>query len=463
MDEITRKKVFKYVETFFPSPGKAVFPASIDTLLDQFAQQEVAPEYLTEPEVATALRPCLEEILQDPLESSPPDWNRNKYLTYLLTHAPLHFHKIPYMLKDVLKQHVLNAPEAIRVLDVGAGPGISALSLLFFFELMANAYDICDVIGDEQRVFLLLNPLDKNKEALEIYQKVVYSYVPRVPSFGFELGARLNLEINEETRVTDLLGQEQYDIIVFSHVLSELKGMSLDKKAQIVADFAKHLTDSGTLLFLESPPHGGIAVSNQLKSRVVAKGLDLYGPCAHIMGPPTGPICLTCSLSQRESIKGAGRTEKLLKHLEGPSLADLEAQNRWVWAAFRKDGTWHHPGIDAADASALKDLVAKKDSGNARATVMVQIARREDKPFLFYKVCDQSTRIEECFLTFESPALQRNLPVGEVLKLTDVAVDYGRREGGENLKNKLYLVIDGKTQVENVTRADRSIPTSSLL
>lgn len=457
MDDSTRQRVFRYVEASLPRPGQAIIPASTSILLHEFAQQEISPEYLTDPEVLDSLKGSLEEVLQDTREASPPRWNRMKYLAYLMVMAPLHFHKLVFLLKEIARNHWLTKGEAVRVLDVGSGPGIGALSVLFFFELLANIYDMVDIMGEEKRVFVLLTPLDKNEEALDLYQRLVYSYAPVIGHFGYDLGSRLHVNLDETTLVDDVLGQEQYDLILVSHCLSELKEMGTDRKAQLMCDLAKHLSDQGSLLYVESPAQGGIAVANQLKSRVVAKGLGLYGPCSKIHGKPMGPICLTCGLCQKEEIHGVTRVSRLLKKVGGVAWEDLNRENRWVWGIFRRDGSYFGPAMDAhsSGTTPLNELVSKSDDSQEttqRTSVLVQVARKEVEPFLYYKVCDQSSKIEECYLTFDTSIPSCELIPGEVLRLDGVLIDYKKRGDNRTLKNKLYLVVDEQTEVHNVTR-----------
>jgi hypothetical protein len=461
--ESIRLKAHKFLEGPLFSSGRAFFPASIDQILMTLAENEMGPEWTADAEVAAWLRPAFQTVFQDTLDANVPAWTREKHLAYLLGMGPYHFHKVPIVLRELLRTRPVASGPVVRVLDVGCGAGVASLSLLHFFELYANALDILDVMGDEGKVFVALSPMDASKEALELYEKVIYSYLPRLSSkMSYDLSAKLHVQIRESTNISEILGEEKYEIILMTHVLSELRELSLDRRAQLAVKLAGHLTDDGVLIFVETSTAGGIQTANQIKSRIVGKGLTLYGPCTHLFGQPSGPICLTCSMSRYEEVLPSRTSQALLSVVGSAGLSDVAGKNIWVHGAFTRDGSIHHPKVDLTKQGILRisDLVKSKRGG--RGQFYVQVARRETEPWVHYKVCDQSAKIEECYVAFDAPVNPPLWEVGNLIHLKNARVEIGKRAGGEKLKNAVFLVVDPETQVVDLTAASRSLPVAGL-
>ena len=461
MDDSTRLKVYQYLEAPLLSPGRVIFPSRIDKLLCDLAATEMGPDWTADPDVAAWLKPAFAEAYQDTLDAAVPAWTQEKYLASLLGMGPFHFHKVPIALREMLRAGPIGPP-ALKVLDVGAGPGIASLSLLYFFELYVNALDVLDVMGAEGSVFVAFTPLDATKEGLETYKKLIYSYVAASPRLNYELMTPLNVAVRDSTSVREMLGDEKYDIILLSHVHSEMRDLGLDRRAQVVVDLAGSLTPGGLLIMIETSTAGGIQSTNQLKSRIVSKGLDLYGPCTHVFGKPAGPICFTCPMSRREEVAPPAISQAFCSVVGGAGLRDLAGKNQWTYAIFRSDGLRHHGHVPVVEEQIPRIVdIAKRKTGG-RGTFYVQIARKEADPFLYYRVCDQSAKSDECYLTFETPAPPRCLEIGTLLELKNVRIDFAKRPGGEAFRNSFYFVVDAQSEVVDRTAQAKSLPTRLL-
>jgi SAM-dependent methyltransferase len=454
-----RLKATKFLEGALASSGRVLFPSCVDKLLMTLAESEMGPEWTQDPDVAGWMRPAFGAVVQDMVDAANPEWTAEKLLAYLFGLGPLHFHKIPLLLRDLYRSRPVGSPEAIRVLDVGAGPGIASLSALYFFELWANALDIVDVMGEEKNVFVALTPLDASDEALKLYEKVIYGYTPKVENhFGYDIAAKLKVQFDESTHVGEMLGEERYDLILMSHVLSEMREMGLDRRAQVAAELAGHLTPGGALLVVETSTGGSQAI-NQLKSRMVTKGLNLYGPCAHIFGKPAGPICFTCSMARREDVAMPKITQSFLSVVGAQAAGDVFSKASWTYGIFTPEPITHHPDISTKGRQKIADVAKMNLKG--RGSFNVQIAKRENDPFVYYKVCDQSAKTDECYVTFEgSPP--PSWEIGSVIQLTNVKIDPNKRERAEKLKNTFWLVFDHESEAIDLTLAARTVDPQTL-
>lgn len=456
----TLLRASRFLEGALTSAGRVIFPSVVDRQLITLAESQMGPDWASDPEVAAWLKPAFASVISDMVDAANPEVTREKLLASLFGLAPLNFHKIPMLLRDLYRTKTVGSSEAIRVLDVGAGAGLASLSVLYFFELWANCLDIVDVMGVDKNVFIALSPLDGSAEALSLYQEVIYQYIPRVENrFGYDISAKLQVQIDESTNVREMLGDEQYDLILVSHFMGELRDMGLDRRAQVAGDLAAHLAPGGAMLVVESSP-GGMQAVNQLKSRMVAKGLHQYGPCAHLMGKPSGPICFTCSMSRREDISPPKIMRQFLQVVGAQTAADLYQKSNWTYGIFTAQDLRHHPNVPLEPGSKIS--VVAKTAKNGRGNFAVQIARRETEPFPYYKVCDQSAKIEECYLTFAQEIPQQRWEIGTVVTLNNVKVEFGKRAGGDKLKNTFWLVIDRETEVQDPAAAARAVDPAAL-
>lgn len=456
----TRLRAYKFLEGALASSGRVIFPAGIDKLLLTLAESEMGPEWTTDPDVAAWMRPAFAGVVQDMVEAASPEWSNEKLMAYLFGMGPAHFHKIPLLMRDLYRTRAVGSPEAIRVLDVGCGPGVASLSALYFFELWANALDIVDVMGEEKNVFVALTPLDGSDDALKLYEKVIYGYTPKVANhFGYDIAAKLKVTFDDNTHVREMLGEERYDLILVSHVLSEMRDMGLDRRAQVALELAEHLTPGGAMLVVESVT-GGTQAVNQLKSRMVAKGMHLYGPCAHLFGKPTGPICFTCSMSRREEVATPRITQAFTSVVGAQNAAEVFQKASWTYGIFTPDPVTHHPDVPIKGKAKIADVAKMNLKG--RGSFTVQIARRETEPFVYYKVCDQSAKTDECYLTFEGGVAPSAWEIGSVVSASNVKIDFNKRPGGDRLKNTFWLVVDHESEVVDLTLSARSVDPSTL-
>src|SRR5881409_2837962 len=112
-------KASRFLEGALSSPGRVIFPSVIDRQLITLAESQMGPEWSRDPEVASWLKPAFQSMVQDMVDAATPEWTREKLLAHLFGLAPLNFHKVPLVLRDLYRNRPVGSPEAIRVLDVG--------------------------------------------------------------------------------------------------------------------------------------------------------------------------------------------------------------------------------------------------------------------------------------------------------------------------------------------------------
>jgi SAM-dependent methyltransferase len=453
MDEATGRQIYKQVECLLYSGATPLWPAHVDEILSRFADDVLGADWKQNPDVLARLEEAVAAVLKDQVEPTVPEWTADKYMAYLLALGPLHFHKVCRALLDILRTGQVVKEGPLRVLDVGCGPGVASLSVLYFLDCLADAYDIVDVMGEERKVVALLTPLDASAEALELYKGLVWTYQAHFQNMYFEVGAPLVHRLGDGDNL-GIFGSERYDLVVLSHVLGEMRDHGLDWRAQLTCDLAGLLDEGGSLVLVESMGGASIPQINQLKSRIVSKGLDLYAPCAHIGGKPAGPICFTCMLSRLEEVPPPPISRAFLGAVRGPTYRDLAARNAWAYGVFRKDGRIHHPPVDTPVESLLavvKQAAAGTSAPARRGGFTVQIAKSEATPIPHYKICDQTAKTDACVLAFPPEAQPMCFDVGDVVRLDNVLVEYRKPPGAESLKAAVLLVVDEDTHVQVLT------------
>lgn len=160
---------------------------------------------------------------------------------YILVYMLVNFYKIWAPMLDLLKKKHLKSE--LKILELGAGPGTSAISLVYFYQLLAQDNSDIEFVID-------------------------YHAVERVPGFihAFEHMMRnylqsnnvANLEVNWKMHDADIYSfisgissDDEYDIIFESNVLNGNENCQQKNRSQIASDLARKLAGGGVLIFVE--------------------------------------------------------------------------------------------------------------------------------------------------------------------------------------------------------------------
>ncbi len=447
MEESIRPKVLQLVQNALLFGDSAVLPTAVDRHLMSFADQEFGENWVESDETVGLLDEGLKSLQKAQRSLDSPVYDRPMTLAYLFGHGPLSFHKVPFLMRNVLRKSVL--PTELKVLDLGSGAGISSVSMIYFLELLANGIRI--VTGQPEAYKLSLTPLDSSDAALGLYQRFIENYVPGFPELEVSVPGPIQTLLGSEGEgLSNTLGADKFHIIIASHILGENKSSSLSARARLLAELRNFLEPGGSILFAESAATAIPSEMNQLKSRAVAEGATLFSPCANAWEKPTGRQCYTCGNVAHEHVRKPMIADILETVCESYDYAKLEKRNSWSFGIFRADDSVHHPQLEGIGSGLFKKLSELEPSETERFSVYGSVAKVEmdrvtERPF--FKICDQTCGSDSAYLSFDPTVGIPPLENGDVLEIEDARVlppAAGR--------NKVIVLVDAGTTVTNLSR-----------
>ncbi|MBI3891212.1 MAG: class I SAM-dependent methyltransferase [Candidatus Wallbacteria bacterium] len=457
MEESKRVKILQFVQNALLFGDSVVVPTHIDRHLMAFADEEFGQNWIEAQEVVDVLATGLRSILQSRGSTEPPAYDLGSLMAHLFGIGPLHFHKVPFLLRNLLRKSVFK--NQLRILDLGAGVGISTLSTIYFFELLANSTRL--VTGVQEEVHLTFTALDSLDEALRLYQKHIQGYRPVFPEVQVDVASPIQATLSPDPdSLANTLGRDRYDLILASHVLGEMRKLGITQRAKLLAELGKYLEPGGSILFAESASSAIPSEMNQLKARAVGEGLTLFAPCSNAWEKPTGRQCYSCGNVSFEKVRRPNIADIIGTVCEDYSFDQLAANNSWVFGILRADDVIHHSQLEIGSGLFTK-LAASPQAENGRATVYgavakLEVGRVDNEPY--FKLCDQTCGSDVAWLKFAPEVGVPALENGDVLELENVSVVPAK--GG---KNKVFLVVDGETRMRNLSRDFRLLPSKHVL
>lgn len=445
MDHPLRTKALQYVQGALTFGDQVIFPHHIDQYITSFADDQFGPNWVESAEVAQNLDAGLQKILSSLKSVKPIEHDMTTLLAYTLAFSPLNFHKIPFLLRNLMRKSP--PPTEVKVLDAGAGAGLASLSVVYFYELLSNAVRLCT--GEGLDVHLTFTPVDRDPASLPVYQQFLSSYKPAFPEITIDVSTPIQADISATPEELDAtFGSESFDYILLSHVLGEIRSFSLTRRAAILVEMAKRLSENGSLLVVESAYGGQPQELNQIKSRAVDAGLTLYGPCSTAWEKPAGRQCYSCASVSYEVVTRP-QISQIISLISDFPFDDLCAKNAWTYGVLRIDDMIHHAQLETgsglfARISELADSLPEDGRCNIYGMVARIDATREGEPL--YRICDQTCGSNVAYMKFAADVGIPPLEMGDVLELESVKVE----ESGRG-RNKLFLVVDADCNLRNLS------------
>jgi ribosomal protein RSM22 (predicted rRNA methylase) len=215
--------------------------------------ESLAAEVLRLSRMLTRERDCLpHRYLKDP-------GLRKAYLEYFL---PANEAKIHLPLAELLSHpDALAGKAALRVLDVGTGPGTSMLGLLGFYA------------SRERQPHLAFTAADRVQENLVEAERLV-----RERSAGTGLRT-IRASVEELPRILS----DAYDLIIFSNVLNELfigEDNRVSRRVTVVGNILRTLlADDGSCIIIEPALRETSRDLLLLRDGLLREGLHVFSPC----------------------------------------------------------------------------------------------------------------------------------------------------------------------------------------
>jgi SAM-dependent methyltransferase len=351
-----------------------------------------------------------------------------RVLAYLAYQAPVVLVQFEHLLHEMAADGLLK--DRMRILDVGSGPGTVALAI-------ADAWSRFS--PGEARI----TSVEREPENLEAYRFIVPAFASGIPS------VHIGDPIQGDLRTLDPESlPAEMDLIVFGHVLNELRSLSLEARADLAENIAGRLAADGTVVITEPADLENSTALRKLVAGLTGRGLNLYAPCTHLWstacrpdrcwtfheGPPISPTRLMRRLASSED-----------------GYRYLNTDIKFSYAILRKDRRTRE-GYRIPQG--MKALRLSKLGGHLKRRVNVVVAKMSGDlgghGHHVYKVCDGTPQKPVFAVVPEHHAARARALLegryGGILSLENVQVRSNPAHDAFN------LFVDRSTRVEGFGR-----------
>lgn len=397
------------------------FPDEYGAVLEELLVAEYGIDW-PEGESGDALRDRIRKLKDAYYRQHPVEYDYEAALAYGIYHLPDYYAVVQYALADLIEQRLL--PRKLRVLDVGAGVGGPALGL-------------CNLLPDDALVeYHAVEPSD----AADVLASML-------DETGRNVHTKIHRERAEAFDPSAVGGDDEFDLILFGNVLSEL-----DDPTAVARRYLDVLAPEGSLVALAPADRN---TSTELREVERALADDPSRPGATVYSP-------TVRLWPGESPTDRGWSFDVK-----PDLAVPAFQQRVEDAASGAD---HHQGefvnvdvqfshsILRTDGKRRLDVTPNPDRWAKMADMEDHVSNRIDLVALklshslseggnpLFKISDGSESVEHYAVLTRETSLNRDLAdaeYGDLLAFESVLALWNDDEGAYNLVVDNESVVDG--------------------
>jgi len=348
-------------------------------------------------------------------------------LGYLAYHFPVYFMQTRHLLAQLARDGLLK--QEMTVLDLGSGPGVIPLAIADFWQNLGSA---------KAEVW----SVERSKEHIE-----AFGYLVQQSTVS---GSRVILHPPLEADITDTenpLLPRRVDLIVFSNVLNELAGLSVEKRAEIVMGYARHLAPDGTILIVEPAEEVTSTGLRVLSLALKKKGLSVYAPCTFVWGTNCTPD--RCwSFIAAPPIRPTRVMEALAACNEPFRYVNTDIKYSYVM--LRKDGKTRQSCQISRDMRAIRLSKVHLNTGKKITVIAAKMSGDlgDDKTHVF-RICDGSAEkpvfaVLPRFHVVPGNEVLISAEYGDLLELRNVLVRFNPSHNAYNMlvsKDTLILPV----------------------
>jgi SAM-dependent methyltransferase len=370
-------------------------------------------------ESGDALRESIRRLKTDYFYQNPVEYDEVAALGYAIYHLPDNYAVVGYVFEDLTKKGLL--PRTLRVLDVGAGAGGPALGLH-------------DYVGEDALVdYHALEP-SANADVLEHLLE--------------ETGQNFHTTIHRETaEAFDPSGFEEFDLVLFGNVLSEL-----DDPETVVGAYLDAVADDGSLVAIEPADLNTSTGLRDVERAVTGpgSGVTVYAPTLRLWDGYE-PSDRGWSFDVRDDLQTPGFQHRLDEAAERDEDEEpgtfVNVDVQFSHSILRTDGTRRFEiRADGSQHARMADMEKHVTERIDLLAVKLSHNLSEAKNKVF-KVGDGSEQIEHYAVLTRESVLNEELehaPYGAVLGIQNVLCLWNDDEEAYN------LVVDAETVVDIV-------------
>lgn len=335
---------------------------------------------------------------------------------YLAYQFPVYFVQFQHILYSLAREGLLKT--RMKILDVGSGAGTVPLAIT----------DLYNRLDDHRATIYSVEMFDENIEA--------YRFI--VPQYA---GIKSRISVEDPIKAdigkldTDLL-PDKLDLVVFSNVLNEIRGMTIEQKSDLVKKISDRLAPDGNIIIIEPADKVNSTEARKLALALKAVGLGIYSPCSFIWGTGCNPT--ECwSFEQQQDIEPT-RLMRKMTECEEP-YRYLNTDIKYTYVILRRDKLTKvkfrvPPKAKFARLSKLENHIGK------RINVICSLMSGDlgDEKYSLYKICD-GTSVKQVYAVLpagsmtEENEILRKAPYGSVITIENVLVKYNEATDSYNL------------------------------
>ena len=394
--------------------GVSEFPKRYADRLEDVLVAEYGPNW-DQGESGAALRDRISRLKAEYYRQAEVAYDREVALAYAVYHLPDYYASTQYVLASMAEDGLL--PARLSVLDVGAGVGGPALAIDDFYALGDQR-----LAGPPTVEYAAVEPSEAAgvlETLLEARGRNFHPTVHRERAERFEPG-------------------REYDLILFSNVLSEL-----GEPVGVVDRYVDFLASDGSIV-LTAPADRNTSIElRRVERQLEEMGVTVYGPTVRLW-PEERPTEDCWSFDRRPDIAVPAVQERLAGDAERPA----EIRNtsvKYSYSILRTDGHRRYDlALDTSNVAKMAEMEAHVS--NRIDLVAAKLSRDlADDGHPVFKVSDGSERENHFAVLVSETELNRDLGTadyGALLSIQQALALWNDDEGAYN------LVVDEETIVD---------------
>jgi len=165
---------------------------------------------------------------------------------YILVYMLVNFYKIWAPLWDLLKKDKLTT--SLKVLELGAGPGTSMISLIYFYQLLS-------IDNPDVQFKISYDVIEREEDFIKACQSLATNFEKHSQMQLFKNNYNLKVKCRFATEdiysFAETSPEKDYDLILESNVLNGNENLRQDKTDNLILALADKLADKGALILIE--------------------------------------------------------------------------------------------------------------------------------------------------------------------------------------------------------------------
>jgi SAM-dependent methyltransferase len=419
-------------DSFFASRR---LPPELETAIEQYIVKKTGKE-LTDPVMLDRLRKAI--VFQKSDYWKPTHQRSLQYtkaysvLGYLAYHFPVYFIQAEHLLAMLARDGLLK--EKMTILDAGTGPGVVPLAIADFWSRLdaatATVYSI-----------------ERSEEHIEAFMHLRDQCTKKGEKASIKPPIKADLLSLDPAKIP-----QQVDLMIFSNVLNELSGLSLDQRADLLMKLAGRLAPDGSILIVEPAEETTSTQLRLLSLALKKRGLTIHSPCSFVWDTNCTPD--RCwSFATNRNIQPTRMMGRLSECDEPFRYINIDIKYSYV--VLRKDTMTRHNYRVPAKSRVLRMSQVHRHVDKRVNFIAAKMSENlGDAKNLMFRICDGTAdklvfAVLPVYHVTPENELLKTAPYGTILRLEGVLVRYNKAHDAYN------LLVSRNTRVEMPEELDR--------